>query len=117
VKPQFEAGREEVGKGGIVSDPDVHEAVLALRDLRSRLAVGLTPVRHDTLADHRGIREPRVPDAPAPGSGRALKPQLSGLGYTPHVDAAAFTIFARGHPGEGAPARRDNRTCSNWASG
>ncbi len=29
VKPQFEAGRSEVGKGGIVSDPAVHEAVVA----------------------------------------------------------------------------------------
>jgi 23S rRNA (cytidine1920-2'-O)/16S rRNA (cytidine1409-2'-O)-methyltransferase len=29
VKPQFEAGREEVGKGGIVSDPVVHDAVIA----------------------------------------------------------------------------------------
>jgi len=29
VKPQFEAGRDQVGKGGIVSDPAVHEAVLA----------------------------------------------------------------------------------------
>jgi len=28
VKPQFEAGRDQVGKGGIVSDPAVHEAVL-----------------------------------------------------------------------------------------
>src|SRR4051794_3657245 len=28
VKPQFEAGREEVGKRGIVSDPAVHAAVL-----------------------------------------------------------------------------------------
>jgi 23S rRNA (cytidine1920-2'-O)/16S rRNA (cytidine1409-2'-O)-methyltransferase len=28
VKPQFEAGRERVGKGGIVRDPDVHRAVL-----------------------------------------------------------------------------------------
>jgi 23S rRNA (cytidine1920-2'-O)/16S rRNA (cytidine1409-2'-O)-methyltransferase len=28
VKPQFEAGRDQVGKGGIVSDPEVHEAVL-----------------------------------------------------------------------------------------
>jgi len=27
VKPQFEAGPEEVGKGGIVRDPAVHEAV------------------------------------------------------------------------------------------
>jgi 23S rRNA (cytidine1920-2'-O)/16S rRNA (cytidine1409-2'-O)-methyltransferase len=29
VKPQFEAGRDEVGRRGIVSDPAVHEAVLA----------------------------------------------------------------------------------------
>lgn len=28
VKPQFEAGREYVGKGGIVKDPGVHHAVL-----------------------------------------------------------------------------------------
>lgn len=28
VKPQFEAGREEVGKGGLVTDPAVHAAVL-----------------------------------------------------------------------------------------
>jgi 23S rRNA (cytidine1920-2'-O)/16S rRNA (cytidine1409-2'-O)-methyltransferase len=29
VKPQFEAGRDEVGAGGIVSDPAVHAAVIA----------------------------------------------------------------------------------------
>jgi len=29
VKPQFEAGREEVGPGGLVTDPRVHEAVVA----------------------------------------------------------------------------------------
>jgi 23S rRNA (cytidine1920-2'-O)/16S rRNA (cytidine1409-2'-O)-methyltransferase len=29
VKPQFEAGREEVGKGGVVRDPMVHERVCA----------------------------------------------------------------------------------------
>ncbi len=28
VKPQFEAGREEVGKGGLVTDPAVHAAVI-----------------------------------------------------------------------------------------
>lgn len=28
VKPQFEAGRQEVGRGGIVSDPAVHREVL-----------------------------------------------------------------------------------------
>jgi 23S rRNA (cytidine1920-2'-O)/16S rRNA (cytidine1409-2'-O)-methyltransferase len=29
VKPQFEAGRARVGKGGVIRDPGVHEAVLA----------------------------------------------------------------------------------------
>jgi len=29
VKPQFEAGRAEVGKGGVVRDPSVHERVCA----------------------------------------------------------------------------------------
>jgi 23S rRNA (cytidine1920-2'-O)/16S rRNA (cytidine1409-2'-O)-methyltransferase len=28
VKPQFEAGREEVGKGGVIRDPEVHRRVL-----------------------------------------------------------------------------------------
>jgi 23S rRNA (cytidine1920-2'-O)/16S rRNA (cytidine1409-2'-O)-methyltransferase len=29
IKPQFEAGREEVGKGGVVRDPAVHRRVCA----------------------------------------------------------------------------------------
>ena len=29
VKPQFEAGRKDVGKGGLVHDPDVHARVVA----------------------------------------------------------------------------------------
>jgi 23S rRNA (cytidine1920-2'-O)/16S rRNA (cytidine1409-2'-O)-methyltransferase len=40
VKPQFEAGRDEVGKGGIVRDPAVHQAVIA-RVTASAAAVGL----------------------------------------------------------------------------
>ncbi|MFQ5812651.1 MAG: TlyA family RNA methyltransferase [Anaerolineae bacterium] len=28
IKPQFEAGRAEVGRGGVVKDPEVHRAVL-----------------------------------------------------------------------------------------
>ena len=28
VKPQFEAGRKQVGKGGIIKDPTVHRQVL-----------------------------------------------------------------------------------------
>lgn len=29
IKPQFEAGKAQVGKGGIVKDPDVHRAVVS----------------------------------------------------------------------------------------
>jgi 23S rRNA (cytidine1920-2'-O)/16S rRNA (cytidine1409-2'-O)-methyltransferase len=29
IKPQFEAGREELGKGGVIRDPAVHERVCA----------------------------------------------------------------------------------------
>ena len=28
IKPQFEAGRDDVGKGGVVRDPEVHRRVL-----------------------------------------------------------------------------------------
>jgi 23S rRNA (cytidine1920-2'-O)/16S rRNA (cytidine1409-2'-O)-methyltransferase len=47
VKPQFEAGRHEVGKHGIVSDPAVHEAVLARVTSSAKEAgferIGVTP--------------------------------------------------------------------------
>lgn len=40
VKPQFEAGRDDVGKGGIVRDPETHQRVIA--DVtRSAAEVGL----------------------------------------------------------------------------
>lgn len=40
IKPQFEAGRDEVGKGGVVRDPDIHRRVLA-RTVRSAADNGL----------------------------------------------------------------------------
>jgi len=47
VKPQFEAGRHEVGKGGVVTDPAVHEKVLARVTLEAQAAglecLGMTP--------------------------------------------------------------------------
>ena len=42
VKPQFEAGREQVGKGGIVRDPAVHREVIAKVAGYGR-ALGLLP--------------------------------------------------------------------------
>jgi 23S rRNA (cytidine1920-2'-O)/16S rRNA (cytidine1409-2'-O)-methyltransferase len=47
VKPQFEAGREEVGKGGVVRDPAVHERVCAEAEewvaAQGWSVVGVTP--------------------------------------------------------------------------
>jgi 23S rRNA (cytidine1920-2'-O)/16S rRNA (cytidine1409-2'-O)-methyltransferase len=47
IKPQFEAGREEVGKGGVVRDPAVHERVCAdvARWVESQgwIVLGVTP--------------------------------------------------------------------------
>jgi 23S rRNA (cytidine1920-2'-O)/16S rRNA (cytidine1409-2'-O)-methyltransferase len=43
VKPQFEAGRKEVGKGGIVRDRAVHEAVIE-RVSDAAVRCGLTPI-------------------------------------------------------------------------
>ena len=43
VKPQFEAGRDEVGKGGLVKDPAVHAAVLQ-RVREGARAAGLDPL-------------------------------------------------------------------------
>jgi len=47
VKPQFEAGRQEVGKGGVVRDPAVHERVCADAaawvETQGWAVVGLTP--------------------------------------------------------------------------
>ncbi len=41
VKPQFEAGRDEVGKHGLVTDPLVHEAVL-VRVTEAAVAAGFS---------------------------------------------------------------------------
>ena len=74
IKPQFEAGKEKVGKKGVVRDPDVHKEVLdnfvTLTQELDFAILGLTfsPVKgpegnieflaHLTLADKPGI----VPD-------------------------------------------------------
>lgn len=44
IKPQFEAGRGQVGKGGVVRDPKVHDAVIA-KVLESAWEFGFTPGR------------------------------------------------------------------------
>ena len=52
VKPQFEAGRARVGKGGVVRDPAVHRAVL--QEVTSGLAAAGLTVRATTPSPLRG---------------------------------------------------------------
>jgi 23S rRNA (cytidine1920-2'-O)/16S rRNA (cytidine1409-2'-O)-methyltransferase len=47
VKPQFEAGREQVGKGGIVSDPAAHQFAID----RVRSAAEDLGASHSEIAD------------------------------------------------------------------
>ena len=58
VKPQFEAGREEVGKGGLVRDPAVHERVVAAVRAEA-VRVGLEPaaVEPSPVTGAEGNRE------------------------------------------------------------
>jgi 23S rRNA (cytidine1920-2'-O)/16S rRNA (cytidine1409-2'-O)-methyltransferase len=72
IKPQFEAGKDKVGKKGVVREPETHKEVLdnfvALADSLNFNILGLTfsPVKgpegnieflgHLTLADQPGIR-------------------------------------------------------------
>lgn len=58
VKPQFEAGRERLGSGGVVRDPDVHRAVLReVRDAMRDLGLSATGVTGSPLLGPAGNRE------------------------------------------------------------
>lgn len=54
IKPQFEAGKKDVGKGGIIKDPDVHQRVLhtVLTQIQE---IGLT-IRDLSLSDITGSK-------------------------------------------------------------
>lgn len=58
VKPQFEAGRERLGRGGVVRDPDVHRAVLReVRDAVRALGMSAIDVTVSPLLGPAGNRE------------------------------------------------------------
>lgn len=67
VKPQFEAGRQDVGPGGIVRDPAIHDRVVA-EVTAAALRVGLTrlAVEPSPITGAEGNREFLMLLAPTP---------------------------------------------------
>ncbi|MBV8245173.1 MAG: TlyA family RNA methyltransferase [Candidatus Eremiobacteraeota bacterium] len=58
VKPQFEAGRERVGGGGVVRDPEVHRAVLReVRNAMEPLGMPMVALMASPLLGPAGNRE------------------------------------------------------------
>jgi 23S rRNA (cytidine1920-2'-O)/16S rRNA (cytidine1409-2'-O)-methyltransferase len=58
VKPQFEAGREHVGKGGIVRDPAAHQlAIDRVRNAVYELGASATELEDSPIAGAKGNRE------------------------------------------------------------
>ncbi len=58
VKPQFEAGREHIGKGGIVRDPEAHQrAIERVRDCLDGLGATFVQVIDSPITGMEGNRE------------------------------------------------------------
>ena len=58
VKPQFEAGRDEVGKGGLVRDPDVHVRVVdEVAGAASALGLSRIAMTESPITGTEGNRE------------------------------------------------------------
>jgi 23S rRNA (cytidine1920-2'-O)/16S rRNA (cytidine1409-2'-O)-methyltransferase len=69
VKPQFEAGRAEVGKGGIITDPAIHDAVVekvtvdAQAERFQRIAMTPSPIT-GAMGNREFFLHLRLPEAP-----------------------------------------------------
>ena len=58
VKPQFEAGRAEVGRGGLITDPDVHErAVESVADAAAAVGLKRVAMTPSPITGTKGNRE------------------------------------------------------------
>ncbi|MDP9110467.1 MAG: TlyA family RNA methyltransferase [Candidatus Eremiobacteraeota bacterium] len=58
VKPQFEAGRERLGRGGVVRDPEVHRAILReVRDTMTGFGLSAIDLVGSPLLGPAGNRE------------------------------------------------------------
>ena len=83
IKPQFEAGRADVGKGGVVRDPAVHERVLReVSGSAQSLGLGVRGLTESPLQGPAGNREFLI----------HLKPDAESINVAQAIDAVV-------HPG------------------
>ena len=85
VKPQFEVGRREVGRGGVVRDPVLHRAVLeSLAHHARERGWGVSGISRSAVSGAEGNREffihllPRAPGLAAAAIERAIHDAISG---------------------------------------
>ena len=58
IKPQFEAGRENVGKGGVVRDPEIHKKVTGdIKDFSEGIGFTVLGICESPLLGPKGNRE------------------------------------------------------------
>jgi 23S rRNA (cytidine1920-2'-O)/16S rRNA (cytidine1409-2'-O)-methyltransferase len=58
IKPQFEAGREQVGKGGVIRDPAIHESVITgISSFLTELALDVDGVIPSPVKGAKGNQE------------------------------------------------------------
>ncbi len=58
IKPQFEAGKEHVGKGGIVKDPEIHKQVInSLSSFFSQIGLQIVNITESPLLGQKGNKE------------------------------------------------------------
>jgi 23S rRNA (cytidine1920-2'-O)/16S rRNA (cytidine1409-2'-O)-methyltransferase len=58
IKPQFEAGKDKVGKGGVVKDTRIHEAVCdSIASYCTELKLGVTGITPSPVLGPKGNRE------------------------------------------------------------
>jgi 23S rRNA (cytidine1920-2'-O)/16S rRNA (cytidine1409-2'-O)-methyltransferase len=98
IKPQFEAPRERVGKGGVVRDPAARRAAL--------VAVGLTVGGIESTMVARIAAEIDSPTASPTGAGANLG--------VPHVAGAPDPPAVLGFRSSGLPGPKGNRETFIW---
>ncbi|HZG55383.1 TlyA family RNA methyltransferase [Paenibacillus sp.] len=101
IKPQFEAGREHVGKNGIVRDAGVHRdvlrRVLGFADAEGFALEGLT---YSPITGGEGNIEFLALwrwDAPSRGTPEALQPGADKPDAGPEIERLAETVVAEAH--------------------